>query len=297
MTRKNSALKLVDNSTPPTLLDHGLVDTEETGNLLKRSKKKRLELSEIPAEFKEPPKQKLPIEKIHALIIDNQEHGRRLAWSFLTTWRIRMKQDEVISVVGAALCEAAHRFDDTRGVAFRTFFFYHLRGMLLKEISRMISEQRLLQYIPQAHTGEYSSEGEHIVSPSVIPVESTNPESLAEKKQISEICWEACSTLDPLEQEVIVRHFIYDEALIAIADELHYCRCHISRVKSRGLAKLKRMLGKAIDQVDPHSAVHDLSPEAKAAIEVVKRNYTGGRGRRRKQAALSKAATIRKIVE
>lgn len=258
-------------------------ELETPAELLKQAPKTK----HVTIDLEQAPQKKLPIEKIQALILEHQEHGRRLAWSFLTTWRIRMKQDEVVSVVGAALCEAAHRFDDTRGVSFKTFFFYHLRGMLLKEISRMISEQRLLQYIPQAHTGEYHSDPDapYSVSASAMPVEQTNPEDLTERKEISRICWDACSKLDALEQEVIVRHFIYDEPLINIADELNYCRCHISRVKSRGLLKLKRLLGRSMDDESveqPQTQTERLSPEARAALEGLRRSYTGGRGRRRR---------------
>ncbi len=237
-----------------------------------------------PAEFK-----KLSPEKMEALILDHRDHGRRLAWSFLTTWRIRMKQDEVLSIVGAALCEAANRFDETRGVAFKTFFFYHLRGMLLKEISRMIHEQRVLQFFPHSMLVEGNTGDQSLYSgPPIVPVEQNNPERLIEKKQIAKITWDACAQLDELEQEVIIRHFVHDQSLIDIAEELQYCRCHISRVKSRGLAKLQRSLKKALNRSD---APVEVSPEL---LETARRSYTGGRGRRRMQVEMSKVVKLKK---
>jgi len=239
------------------------------------------------------PFKKLSPEKMEAIVLEHRDHGRRLAWSFLTTWRIRMKQDEVISIVGAALCEAANRFDETRGVAFKTFFFYHLRGMLLKEISRMIHEQRVLQFYPHTVLNEGSTSDNMLYAgPPVVPVEQNNPERLIEKKEIAELTWSACAQLDELEQEVIVRHFIHDQPLIDIANELKYCRCHISRVKSRGLAKLQRYLKNRFGNTEQYE-IERLTVEARAAMKG--RNYTGGRGRRRLKIGLTKATKIRKI--
>lgn len=241
----------------------------------------------VQGEFK-----KLSREKMEALILDHRDHGRRLAWSFLTTWRIRMKQDEVISVVGAALCEAANRFDENRGVAFKTFFFYHLRGMLLKEISRMIHEQRVLQFFPHSTMLEGNPGEQGVYSgPPVVPVEQNNPERLIEKKEIAKITWDACAQLDDLEQQVIIRHFVNDQSLIDIAEELNYCRCHISRVKSRGLAKLQRHLRKALQRSEDEG--RDVVNAD--ALETLRRSYTGGRGRRRMQAELSKVVALKKI--
>ncbi|MFN8390282.1 MAG: sigma-70 family RNA polymerase sigma factor [Bdellovibrionota bacterium] len=242
--------------------------------------------------------QKLPPDRMEALILEHREHGRRLAWSFLTTWRVRLRQDEVISIVGAALCEAANRFDESRGVSFKTFFFYHLRGMLLKEIARMINEQRVLQYYPHTTIGEYTpGEQPGLRSSAVVPVEQNNPERLMERKETAKITWEACAFLDDLEQEVILRHFVYDQPLIDIADELNYCRCHISRVKSRGLAKLQKHLRKAVQPTEQSWDTGEtrISPEARAAVDGAKKSYTGGRGRRRQQAPLKSVGKLPKV--
>ncbi|HQH26008.1 MAG TPA: sigma-70 family RNA polymerase sigma factor [Oligoflexia bacterium] len=239
---------------------------------------------------------KLPREKINELIIEHREHGKRLAWSFLTSWRVRMHQDEVMSVVGMALCEAANRFDAEKGVAFKTFFFYHLRGLLLKEIARAIHEQRVLQYVPHTVVSECANT-EHVVFAKDIfsLIENNNPERLMQKRQLSRTCWEACMQLDPLEREVLVRFFVYDEPLIQIADELRYCRCHISRVKSRALLRLEKILKrsdidqalgfelKALKEAFERSAV-------KSSKQTRRKSYTGGRGRRKQRQAEQKAA-------
>ena len=234
---------------------------------------------------------KLNQEQINQLIIDHCDLGRRLAWSMLASWRVRIGQEEVVSAVGLALCDAANRFDPDRGVSFKTFLFYHLRGILLKEIARIIEDQKICQYFNQPG-------GDGVSAPEEVPlqqwsaplIEFNDPERLIQRREIASRCWDACNQLDELEREVIVRSFIYDEPLIEIADSLGYCRCHISRVKSKALATLNRQLA----HLDPAAEDRPL----KRQIEVVrvsaeskkqkKVGYTGGRGRRKR--ALAKAA-------
>lgn len=230
---------------------------------------------------------KLPLERIEEIILEHREHGKRLAWSFLNHWRIRMKHDDVISVVGAALCEAANRFDEEKGVSFKTFLFYHLRGMLLKEISRLIAEQRMLQGLDHGVIAD-GGHGEISVHHGLSLVETNNPERIIERRESARVCWEACSHLDTLEREVLIRHYVNDESLVDIASDLNYCRCHISRVKSRALAKLSKVLKSY------HRERVTAAPEAELkdqiSVEVDRdgtnrlKTYTGGRGRRRQLA-------------
>lgn len=247
-------------------------------------------LSEVQS-IEEKPFNKLSPEKIQKIIIEHRDHGKRLAWSFLTSWRINLRNDEINSIVGAALCEAANRYDEKREASFKTFFFYYLRGMLLKEIARMINDQRVFHYIPNLSI-DAVEDYENAKIP-LAQVEHNDPEKLILKKQIAEECWSACQVLDELEREVVVRHFIYDEPLIKIAKELKYCRCHISRVKSKGLAKLKRFFKK---QKGQKSVVAErLIPEVIRTKKKSKQSYTGGRGRRKLQAVSKASEKIKAI--
>jgi len=268
------------------------------------TKKKVLELASDKTE--EPKKKtstakKLTKKKRDKIILDHREHGKRLAWSFLKSWRIRMNPDEVISVVGAALCEAAIRFDPSKGVAFKTFFFYHLRGMLLKEISRIIQEQKVLKLMPSNNTTETLPTEHATFGWSMPSIENNNPERIIEKRQVASACWEACAQLDLLEQEVLIRYFVYDEPLVRIAEELEYCRCHISRVKSRALGKMGEILSKAVHEEKDRTGI----PGTIADIELPnpttlegrrKKSYTGGRGRRKQTSAPQKSEALEKIL-
>ena len=219
---------------------------------------------------------KLSAAQYEAIILENREHGRRLAWSFLSSWRIRLPQDEVVSIVGTALCESAMRFDPSRNVAFKTFFFYHLRGLLLKEISRMIRDSRSLQSLSDETSNEGSDSAAGIFA-DLLSSDVLSPEQLLEKQERAQLCETAAKELDSLEYEVVFRHFVNDESLSDISKQLSYCRCHISRVKSRGLKKLRALISPYFESKD-----HEREDSSLAESVTVKR-YKGGRGRRRAQ--------------
>ena len=241
----------------------------------------------------EPVVRKLSAERFEEIILEHREHGRRLAWSFLSSWRVRLHHDEVTSIVGAALCEAAHRFDETRGVAFKTFLFYHLRGMLLKEIARAVSEQRVLQYIPGSSLSDtLGTDTVTTAIPENSNVEQDDPEKIVERQELANICLEACKELDELEREIVLRHYVYDEPLIDIAQDLDYCRCHISRVKSRGLGKLETYLRDRLYPENKRAVETHITPNGRnlPAKRYRGKNYTGGRGRRKVKIGLKLVA-------
>lgn len=215
-------------------------------------------------------------DEMETVVLEHREHGARLAWSFLKEWRIRLPADEVISVVGAALCQAAYNFDPSRGVAFKTFLYYHLRGMLIKEITQMLQDRKMYEAAVEDPSASAATIDQltHSVWPFRL-VESNTPEKSYEKNEVSNICWTACAQLDPLEQEIVIRQFVNDETLIDIAKDLEYCRCHISRVKSRAIKKMREFLG-AKEFSSPELGEVMLKQE-----RAKRKDYSGGRGRRK----------------
>lgn len=245
---------------------------------------------------------KLSREQVDAIIVDNRELGRRLAWSLLSSWRMKLSSDDVTSAVGTALCEAANRFDPDKGVAFKTFFFYHLRGTLLKEVSRIIQEQKVCRYVPGTLLAAGTS-GEQVLPAAWLSAlsDTEDPEKITQRKQLIEMCKKACSYLDPLEQEVVIRSVAYEEALIDIADNLGYCRCHISRVKSRAMAKLSKVVGELMGKDAPRKAPAVAAPEvgeanARSLRGNARAGYTGGRGRRKSHKPVQQSQSFKRLV-
>ncbi len=196
-------------------------------------------------------KSKRAQKKYNTLILDHRDNGRKLARSFLRRWRVRMNLEEVDSIVDLALCEAAERFDEKKGAAFMTFFFYHLRGHMVRAVERATNSSNMMVNFSQTSdidVTEWAQQG-NSSSGSTLPVAVThfeeanaNPEKLILRKENIEQCRVVCEELDTLEQEVLGRSFSKEEALVDIAKSLGYSRCHISRVKKRALEQLKVLL-------------------------------------------------------
>ena len=196
-------------------------------------------------------KEVLAAQNIESLILDHRENGRKLARSILRKWRVRMPADEIDSVVDLALCEAARRFDESHGASFMTFFFYHLRGHLVRAVARAANSNNIFMAFAQ-NMGMEADDWHH-VSNEVIwayapdtrvfgQQDVETPESSILRQEREKKCREAISRLDVLEQEVINRSFKGEQPLVNIARNLGYSRCHVSRVKKAALERLRVIL-------------------------------------------------------
>ncbi|MCC6932478.1 MAG: sigma-70 family RNA polymerase sigma factor [Deltaproteobacteria bacterium] len=231
------------------------------------------------------------------LIISHQDHGMKLAWRFLKVWQVRMHIEEIRSLVGLALVEAATRFDPEKEVAFSTFFFYHLRGILLKEITRLVHDSKNCEYLPGSAFTISDEVAEAMGAPvlAAAAAESSIPDVILQEKEIARCCWKACASLDLLEKEVIYRHFVDDQSIKEIAKELHYCRCHISRVKSNAIKKLKRAIGRSSAVAELFNAPKLTNAKAVNINELKVAHYSGGRGRRKDERANIELLSARKL--
>jgi len=206
------------------------------------------------------PKQdkKSPSTDVEALVLEHRENGRKLARSMLRRWRARMNAEEVDSIVDLTLCEAAKRYSPTHGASFMTFFFYHLRGYLVRAVATAMNSHNVLlpfQNRPGSDLSEIAHIGEDAFK-SFLPEcasfglrEVESPENLLLRKESIEVCRKAYDKLDELEQEVITRSFKNEEPLVNIAQSLGYSRCHISRVKKRALERLGAVLGVSFNEL------------------------------------------------
>jgi len=262
-------------------------EREELGMAARKAEKFFVEEREFPVELaivkkgrgtpREQVLSDLPQAEREKLIVENRDHGYRLAWKFLHHWRIRLQEDDVRSIVGIALCEAAHRFRTTFQTSFRTFLFYHLRGLLLREVGDQIKQRNLHRPMP-TFLGDDDQEALSLEFQSLTFVEYRTPEKLIQRKQIIDLCRDACDKLDELERVVLTRHFIEEHSLNDIARDMGYCRCHISRVKNRALSKMNRIL----EPLEQTSDTKEIKVAKKLTLREP-RQYTGGRGRRRRE--------------
>jgi RNA polymerase sigma factor (sigma-70 family) len=190
----------------------------------------------------------------------------------LGSWNIRLPEDDVVSIVGISLCEAARNYDGRESTRFQTFFYYHLRGRLLREITDIVENKKITEeYSHDEYSDAVVSQKESLGFYNSSRFITESPEKMIEERQQQESFNKAFSELDVLEKEVITRHYFNGESLMDLADDLSYCRCHLSRVKSRAIAMLKKAIDSdSCDMMDNAGSKHGGA------------SYKGGRGRRKK---------------
>ena len=177
--------------------------------------------------------------EVEKLVMEHFDNADKIARKLLRSWQVQLSNDEVKSVVGLAISEAASRFDQSKNVAFTTFLFYYLRGMLIKEISKLAKHNR--EYI-RLDASEQDAPSKAVLEAEIYP--DNNPEQVLYRNQLEVFFKEVCNSLDDLEKEIVFRHLIEDQQLNVVAGELGYSRFYTSRVKKRAVAKLQEALRK-----------------------------------------------------
>ena len=233
-------------------------------------------------------------EEVSQLILNHRENGRKLARSILRRWRVRMPAEEIDSIVDLALCEAARRYSSERGASFMTFFFYHLRGHLVRSVARAAQGNNIFLSFAR-NAGVDASDWSHLSNEviwSYVPEylifgqrDIETPEHLMIRREKIKQCQTACDKLDNLEKEIIDRSFSSEQPLVDIAKSLGYSRCHISRVKKSALDRLKVLLdGPEGAQASETEAPVEVKPEVQTARTIVPERKTITRRTRRRAA-------------
>ncbi|HMO17776.1 MAG TPA: sigma-70 family RNA polymerase sigma factor [Oligoflexia bacterium] len=210
------------------------------------------------------------------LILEHRENGRKLARSILRRWRVHMPGEDVDSIVDLALCEAAGRFSPKKGASFMTFFFYHLRGHLVRAVARATQASSILNGPRECDDEELSQDiissyGSFIDNELSAQRDQENPEQIILRREKISGCREALEQLDSLEKVVLEKSYGDDETLVDIAKGLGYSRCHISRVKKYAMITLKSIL--------QNSALHSEENDQDFKRRVVKKFARVDKGR------------------
>jgi len=223
------------------------------------------------------------------LVTEHRENGRKLARSFLRRWRVRMDLEEVDSAVDLALCEAASRYDEKKGAAFMTFFYYHLRGHMVRAVERAANNSAMMvnfSHSTEVDIADWAQKEAHNFAhhASSSSEENPNPEAIALRRERIKHTRSVCHELDSLEQEVLSRAFEKEEALVDIAESLGYSRCHISRVKKRALGHLKHLI-----------TTQGMAPEMREVVQSSLNEQLEAKGTRRKRSRRGAEGTKRAI--
>ncbi len=216
---------------------------KQTSKVLAKGKKVQNRIAETIIKTKK----QTEARRIEKLVMDNRESAKKMGYSLLKRWNVRIEKDEINSVIDYALCDAAMRYIPNKGASFVTYFFYHLRGHLVRLITDLTMAGNL--FARSEINGDLDYEGDTagrmqlenpIYSKSEL-IES--PETVVIKNEDLNLCSLSLRDLDRLEREVLLKTS-NDENVIDVAKEFGYSRCHISRIKKDALSKLKAIYGR-----------------------------------------------------
>ncbi len=189
-----------------------------------------------------------------ALIVDHRDCGRKLATRLLREWRIQLNREEIDGIADLALCEAADRFDITRGVRFSTFLFYYIRGNLLRMIEKTVAEKRIVQAVQYSISASRNEHFDINDTPDINPVvdpdaclagESGTPEEFFLRQETIAAVTQACHVLSTQEREVIQRRFMRGESPAEIAQALGCSRREVQFFERSAFNTLKPLLAAA----------------------------------------------------
>lgn len=197
-------------------------------------------------------------DEMRLLVLKHRTIARAVAKSMLKKWRAYSDEDELYSVVDLALCEAAINFDPQRGTKFSTWFFYYLKGRLVRElISKAVLEKQAgpgssekFRSVPLDHLDECQVPGVQYQGDLTLAVPFSSsgiyyglrPDERLYRKQLWGMSRRAVERLSGVEKEVV--HCVYREgkSLADAAEELGYSRAHVSRVHNKAIKRLRRTI-------------------------------------------------------
>lgn len=191
-------------------------------------------------------KSKLSATEQNELVLEFRVKARKLARSILRRWNSRLEVFEIDSLVDLSLCEASKRFDPDKGASFMTFLYYHLKGNLIKIVTKKATANSVPVDFVEAedcdlygHNYAYRSANSIEVTEALSLFEVERPDETLEKKELLGIAKKACSNLDELEREVIQRVILKGQQIVDVAKLLGYSRCHVSRIKTKAISQLR----------------------------------------------------------
>jgi len=186
-------------------------------------------------------------------------------------------RDDIIGAAELGLVEAANNFDPSRGVLFKTFAYYRIRGAIYdslrkmgwfaKDAARLRFESGANEFLkdyaniaPPASSPEASAQELQDLTTSVVNCYFLSLTSMTEElpesgvksaeerymdREISERLREALAKLPEKNREVLEAYYFQDETLESIGKRLGLSKSWLSRLHAKSLEMLRTVLEEA----------------------------------------------------
>ena len=231
-------------------------------------------------------------------IIEHREIGRKLACRLLREWRGPPDAAHPPSDVDLTVCEAAGRFDESRGVRFTTFLYHYMRGNLLRTIEDIVAQKRAVQaaaYSASAGRNErFDLEdcpelSDSLDPDSMKPQGFDTPEEYMLRRERISMVGRVCAKLRAEEQFVIAKMFFEGSSHQQVGAELGLSKRDVMALQKRALESLRKLV--AQEGYETGRSKRETEITVLSSITLRFRPLrSGGRGRRRSIAAAAEPA-------
>lgn len=184
-----------------------------------------------------PAESRSPItQKSQELVVRHRESGRKIAYSVIRRWRVRISADELQSAVDMALCSAARRFDSTYEASFLTYAYYSIKG----ELSQLITDR-----VHSRNQRSIDGVSDISFSSSEMLSRDRTPEDRLLAKETSSSLYDAFEKLPDLEKRIIKEVYLEEQAMVDASSKVECSKRHMFRLRNRALERLRKRLGAA----------------------------------------------------
>lgn len=185
------------------------------------------------------------LERRNELILSFRPYVIRVAHAVVLTVPTYIELDDLIGWGYLGLIEAADRFDASRGVPFRSFAHYRIKGAIYDGLRREFGA-----HVPsQLGSEEIATESDVFCadaayldggSPDLFQLAADlAPDHLVWIAELRALVDEAMETLLPIERDVLRHRYFLDKPVVALAGARNLSKSWLSRVHTRALARLR----------------------------------------------------------
>ncbi len=195
------------------------------------------------------------LERRNELVLSFRPYVIRIAHAIVLTVPTYVELDDLIGWGYLGLIEAADRFDGSRGVPFRSFAHYRIKGAIYDGLRRefgahvpsQLTSEEIDSSLPDVFCGDaaYADGGPDEL---LRFADELAPDHLVWIAELRGLVDEAMESLLPIEREVLRHHYFLDKPIVDLAGARNLSKSWLSRVHTRALAKLRHEFGQRFQQ-------------------------------------------------